>query len=592
MAPPKHLIILASHDPTSLELNILEQLDVKWMYWHNTPQALLPVAEKPAITWTVESAWFYGLEVTIVANAYNYKQYERWATESHFPADHLLNCGVSSGALGDLGFMQRVTPVTADTLVIASPLLLSKQDVKQLMSCEAPQTVQTGHPCVVAVTSAMLDVLASSQAVVPAENTYDGMTRDLAHWVKESEPNAKETKITLPYEAFLAVENVTAYDRYLESNEFHELRTTHANDIAPVSSGLEPIRVKSYARVGLMGNPSDGFFGCTMSLLIANFWAQVTLVPNASASDASIELLTHRFADGRRFGTAQSLAACCEQDGYDHGDRLLLACIKVFIRYCQENRLAQVDAKTRGFRLGFLTNIPRQVGLAGSSAIVSACWRALMQYHGLDEAHIPLAKQASLVLQVEVDELGIAAGLQDRVSQIYGGLVFMDFNKEYMEANGHGQYTPLPVSLVPDLYLAYIAHPEDSGKVHSTVKKRFLDGDKQVIDAMKNFASYARDARDALQQGAHDKFADLMTCNFEMRRKTYGDAVVGAANLRMVELVRQFGGHAKFCGSGGAIIISLNGCKDDAVHGLQHALEKEGFVFVKLIPQELRSTTQ
>ena len=30
-------------------------------------------------------------------------------------------------------------------------------------------------------------------------------------------------------------------------------------------------------RVGLIGNPSDGFYGKTISLTIANFWAEVTV---------------------------------------------------------------------------------------------------------------------------------------------------------------------------------------------------------------------------------------------------------------------------------------------------------------------------
>ena len=34
----------------------------------------------------------------------------------------------------------------------------------------------------------------------------------------------------------------------------------------------------SPVRVGLMGNPSDGFEGKTISLSIANFWADVTIM--------------------------------------------------------------------------------------------------------------------------------------------------------------------------------------------------------------------------------------------------------------------------------------------------------------------------
>ena len=33
-------------------------------------------------------------------------------------------------------------------------------------------------------------------------------------------------------------------------------------------------------RVGLVGNPSDGFYGKTIALSIRNFWAEVTIVEN------------------------------------------------------------------------------------------------------------------------------------------------------------------------------------------------------------------------------------------------------------------------------------------------------------------------
>lgn len=56
----------------------------------------------------------------------------------------------------------------------------------------------------------------------------------------------------------------------------------------------------------------------------------------------------------------------------------------------------------------------------------------------------------------------------------------MDFSKDYMETHGYGKYERLDASLLPKLWLAYIADPEDSGKVHSTVKQRFLKGDPEA----------------------------------------------------------------------------------------------------------------
>lgn len=50
------------------------------------------------------------------------------------------------------------------------------------------------------------------------------------------------------------------------------------------------VQENCHARVGLMGNPSDGFNGCTLSFLIKNFAATVILVGNEDDNDYRIEL--------------------------------------------------------------------------------------------------------------------------------------------------------------------------------------------------------------------------------------------------------------------------------------------------------------
>ena len=42
--------------------------------------------------------------------------------------------------------------------------------------------------------------------------------------------------------------------------------------------------------------------------------------------------------------------------------------------------------------------------------------------------------------------------------------------------------------------------------------------------------------------------------NFAMRRKLYGDAVVGAENIAMIDIAKVHGLSAKFTGSGGALV--------------------------------------
>lgn len=158
--------------------------------------------------------------------------------------------------------------------------------------------------------------------------------------------------------------------------------------------------------------------GKTMSLLISNFWAEVVLIPNSEVDQPfeTITILPNPVSDPRRFDSMGCLVGVSEIDGYETGDRLLQACCKVFYSHCQEHNI-RIDTK-QGFRMMFETNIPRQVGLAGSSAIITALWKTLMLFYGVTKDQISLEVQASLVLQVEQNELGIAAGLQDRVIQV------------------------------------------------------------------------------------------------------------------------------------------------------------------------------
>ncbi len=61
---------------------------------------------------------------------------------------------------------------------------------------------------------------------------------------------------------------------------------------------------------------------------------------------------------------------------------------------------------------------------------------------------VKFLRQPNLILSVEKEELGINAGLQDRVIQTYGGLLYMDFSKELLDERGYGDYIPLDPSAV------------------------------------------------------------------------------------------------------------------------------------------------
>lgn len=64
-----------------------------------------------------------------------------------------------------------------------------------------------------------------------------------------------------------------------------------------------------------------------------------------------------------------------------------------------------------------------QTGLSGSSAIVCAALNCMLDFYKIRHL-VRVEERPNLILDAE-KELGIVAGLQDRVAQVYGGVVFM-----------------------------------------------------------------------------------------------------------------------------------------------------------------------
>jgi glucuronokinase len=308
------------------------------------------------------------------------------------------------------------------------------------------------------------------------------------------------------------------------------------------------IRKRAFARAGLLGNPSDGYHGKTISIIIRDFWAEVVLYEWDSVDIVLAE------DDRARFSSVQDLARDVRLHGYYGGIRLIKATIKRFVEYCQARGHALHD---RNFSVRYQTNIPRQVGLAGSSAIIVATLRCLMDFY---EIRIPLEAQPTFVLLVEQEELGITAGLQDRVIQVYEGMVYMDFDRSRerpVEGLPCYAYERLEPALLPPLYLAYHDDLSEPTEVfHNNIRERFNRGDEQVVGAMRRFAELAARGREALTAGDMASLSSLIDANFDTRRSIYN---LPRWQIEMVETARRTGASAKFAGSGGAIVGTYDG---------------------------------
>ena len=264
------------------------------------------------------------------------------------------------------------------------------------------------------------------------------------------------------------------------------------------------------ARAALAGNPSDGYGGAVLA----------TTLPGHS-----VRAIARRAPELRVTPPAELVAAAAR-------------------RFAREIEPAGLETA-----IEWTTSIPRAVGLGGSSAIVIATLRALCELHRVELEPIALAACA---LAVETEDLGIAAGPQDRIAQAYGGVTFMDF------ARDGGRYERLDPARLPPLLVAWRAHAgEHSGEVHEHLRRRYERGDPGVRDAIDELAAAAHRAWEAVVAGDGAELARCADTSFDTRRKLMA---LDPRHVEMVELARECGAGANYTGSGGAIVAV---CRDD-----------------------------
>jgi glucuronokinase len=259
------------------------------------------------------------------------------------------------------------------------------------------------------------------------------------------------------------------------------------------------------ARAALAGNPSDGYGGAVLALALparrasARAWRA-----DAPAVDPLSDLVTATVA-----------------------------------RFASEHAPAARQATA----VSWETTIPRAVGLGGSSAIVVAVLRALSSLWSVTLE--PLA-MAQLALRIEVDDLGIAAGLQDRIAQTHDGLTFMDFGGDPAAVRA------LDPALLPPLLVAWRADSGGhSGEVHAPLRDRHATGEPVVLAAMRALTGAAHDAEQAIAAGDHAALGVAVDASFDARRSMLA---LDPRHVEMIEGARAAGAAANYAGSGGAIV--------------------------------------
>jgi glucuronokinase len=233
-------------------------------------------------------------------------------------------------------------------------------------------------------------------------------------------------------------------------------------------------------------------------------------------------------------------------------ERLSLAAIRRFAQV-----LHVTDPLREGLAVRCTTTVPRQVGLAGSSAVIIATMRALSHLWGARIGNFELAEMA---LATEVQDLGIAAGPMDRVIQAYEQVMMLDLAPPRREE----QYVSLVARSIPPLLVAWDpGGGRSSDLTHSDLRARWLRGDDKVVG--RGVA--------ALERADAEAFADLVDHNFDLRCRV---TTPTERDRQMVGVARGVGAAAKLCGSGGAIVAAPR--RGVSLTSIEVALTEAGFL--------------
>lgn len=292
-------------------------------------------------------------------------------------------------------------------------------------------------------------------------------------------------------------------------------------------------------RIGLLGNPSDLYGGKVAAFTFDAFETAAKLEPQTRGIE---------FACNEGALTYESWGDMLERldatQGHG-GHRLLAAAFDRLLTHAPRLRELPADDPRTGFRMTFSTDVPRQTGLSGSSAIIIAALRLWIRWFEVETSPFELSE---LALSAECDVLGFVAGPQDRVVQSYGGLVAMDFTRPRTPASYHR----LDPALLPECLVVWSDEPGTSSvDVHHDVHELWDAGDAEVRAVMARFPKLVERGLIALQERDVAGLADAIDANFDARASLYP---ISERDRSIIELGRQHGAATKFCGSGGGVL--------------------------------------
>ena len=221
------------------------------------------------------------------------------------------------------------------------------------------------------------------------------------------------------------------------------------------------------------------------------------------------------------------------------------------------------------------TNIPRESGFGGSSALNVALVLALLKEK--EELTNP-EELARIAYHIERKILQIEGGYQDQWTAAYGrGINLMIFKNKKVEV--------IPVKMTPEgvrkleenSLLVYFSPRTKSGKeIHRDQEKKVQENAEEIKGIMIEKRENTQKIKEALETNQFEIFAQCLNKDWELKQKLSGKIAIRDEIYNIAIENGALGGRLCGAGSGGAYYFYCkDGAKEQVLKALQPFIQKE-----------------
>ena len=231
---------------------------------------------------------------------------------------------------------------------------------------------------------------------------------------------------------------------------------------------------------------------------------------------------------------------------------------KEALNYFREVNKHRLDPN-RKFKITTWCDAPIGSGVGSSSAIVVSILAALYYFNEIVITSNELARQA---YKIERKRLNLAGGYQDQIAAAYGGMNWIEFQKERFQVHRIGLHDDIFRELESSMLLYYCGVSRSSAKV---IEDQITNISVNKNKSLKKILLDSVQIKNALVEGDFDKFYNLMSRAWESKKNS-SKFVAGPKIKEIEDILNENGVRAfKLSGAGGGGFMTIYVNPEDKV---------------------------